>query len=236
MCHILETTNDSEVFKWTDGHTIGEDGFFDSRANNLHYNSKQQECLYHAPCNEDEHWDCKVKSAPGHRWYNSRCDEEGLQHLYACQILKGKEMNLTGIFHPPSYCPDGWHLFAGNCYLSGQGEQSWSQARSWCRDNSSASDLVTIHSGAENDHIYELLQVVAGSRGWIGYSDRAEVNVWTWTDGSTKYPYTHWNAGEPNGGSRENCAMMRNDGFWNDATCTDKMPFICKVCFQQNIL
>ena len=99
MCHILETTNDSEVFKWTDGHTIGEDGFFDSQANNLHYNSNQQECLYHAPCNELEHWDCKIKSSPGHRWYNDRCDEEGLQHLYACQIQKGKEMNLTGIFH-----------------------------------------------------------------------------------------------------------------------------------------
>ena len=97
---FAETTNDSKVFKWTDGHTIGEAGFnFDSRADHLNYNSNYQECLYHAPCNEEEHWNCNPKSSPGKRWYNDRCDEDGLQHLYGCQIPKGKEMNLTGIFN-----------------------------------------------------------------------------------------------------------------------------------------
>ena len=68
-----------------------------------------------------------------------------------------------------------------------------------------------------------------GGKVWIGYDDRAEVNHWTWSDGSNQYPYTNWNKGEPNGGSRENCAYMRNDGFWNDFTCTTKMRFVCKV-------
>ena len=106
---------------------------------------------------------------------------------------------------------------------------SWSLARSWCRDNDSHSDLVSIHSGAENDHIFELLQVLEGGRGWIGYSDRADDGTWDWVDGSKQYPYTHWAETEPNGGKGENCAEFKSDGFWNDLSCTTLLPFVCKV-------
>ena len=126
-------------------------------------------------------------------------------------------------------------MFAGNCYLTGEGEDTWAGAKSWCRNNNSASYLASIHSAAENDHIFDLLQVTGGKNGWIGYSDQAEDGKWVWTDGSTRYPYTHWNQGEPNGGSRENCAHMRTDGFWNDRVCTDKLPFVCKVGIQHYV-
>ena len=169
-----ETGNNTKEFQWTDGNIIGTEGWFDSRAPNLHYNTVKQDCLYHAPCNEAEHWDCQIKSGKGSRWYNDRCDEEALEHLTACQIGKGKQVDctfftipfvssccgqvdLTGIFHPKSYCPAGWSLWAGWCYMAGQGEQTWSNARAWCRANTSTSDLATIHSPAENDHIWAVL-------------------------------------------------------------------------------
>ena len=33
--------------------------------------------------------------------------------------------------------------------------------------------------------------------------------------------YTNWHSGEPNGGVSESCALMLQDGTWNDGTCSD---------------
>ena len=35
------------------------------------------------------------------------------------------------------HCPDGWELFADTCYLVGEGEMSWSDAKAWCHHNNS---------------------------------------------------------------------------------------------------
>ena len=103
-------------------------------------------------------------------------------------------------------------------------------AKSWCRDNNTQSSLVSIHSGAENDHIYEMLHDSLGDSAWIGYSDQSEEGSWEWVDGKGgQFEYTHWNINEPNGGRRENCAIFRTDGSWNDGPCTTLMPFACKV-------
>ena len=44
-------------------------------------------------------YDCNPKSSPGKRWYPDHCDGENLNHLYACQVPRGKQLNLTNIFH-----------------------------------------------------------------------------------------------------------------------------------------
>ena len=51
------------------------------------------------------------------------------------------------------HCPDGWTMESDACYLAGEGEMTWSEARGWCKHNYSQADLVSIHSPLENDKV-----------------------------------------------------------------------------------
>ena len=120
-------------------------------------------------------------------------------------------------------------MFADLCYLSGEGERSWSEARSWCKNNDSDSDLVSIHSPLENDQAWHVMKE-NGVNVWIGFSDRAHEGEWLWMGESSGYSYKHWDKNEPDGGTEENCAFMSIEtGAWRDTNCLDKHSFMCKV-------
>ena len=89
-------------------------------------------------------------------------------------------------------CPEGWALWSGFCYLVGEGELSWGNAKAWCRDNDTNAKLVSIHSPMENDHVWQLLNELSGGRGWMGYSDASNPDHWTWEDGQNQFTYTRW--------------------------------------------
>ena len=89
-------------------------------------------------------------------------------------------------------CPEGWALWSGFCYLVGEGELSWGNAKAWCRDNNTYAKLVSIHSPMENDHVWQLLNELSGGRGWMGYSDASNPDHWTWEDGQNQFTYTRW--------------------------------------------
>ena len=133
-----------------------------------------------------------------------------------------------------STCPKGWQLFRGYCYKAVFKQSTWHQARSHCQRLKHDSDLVSIHSKAENDFVFSVLgpKAVKWKMGWIGYIYWFNEKKWKWVDGHTyaTMPYWNWNAGEPNfGGYKPNCVHMRYQGKWNDNQCTTKMPFMCKV-------
>ena len=94
--------------------------------------------------------------------------------------------------HLLQICPEGWALWSGFCYLVGEGELSWGNAKAWCRDNNTNAKLVSIHSPMENDHVWQLLNELSGGRGWMGYSDSANPDHWQWEDGQNQYTYTRW--------------------------------------------
>jgi len=54
-----------------------------------------------------------------------------------------------------SVCPNGWHNYAGNCYMVSSSEKSQSGARSDCQ--SSGGDLVSILSDAEASFVDSIL-------------------------------------------------------------------------------
>lgn len=37
-----------------------------------------------------------------------------------------------------------------------------------------------------------------------------------------------WHWSEPNGGRRENCAVVRTDGMWYDYPCSSELPWVCE--------
>lgn len=51
----------------------------------------------------------------------------------------------------------------------------------------------------------------------IGASDTDEGDAWRWIDGTSLDGYNNWLEGEPNGGTKENYAVVfTNTGKWND--------------------
>ena len=46
------------------------------------------------------------------------------------------------------------------CYVVGEGELSWADARAWCKHNDSKADLVSIHSPLENDQVIEIIIII----------------------------------------------------------------------------
>jgi len=71
---------------------------------------------------------------------------------------------------------------------------------------------------------------------WIGLSDSALENDWTWASGAT-CPYRNWVLAhnEPNGGAKENCAHTWGgpsrgawaEDMWNDRGCDTKIGYLC---------
>ena len=101
----------------------------------------------------------------------------------------------TNHFTAKVTCPDGWgEHFSGNCYLPITEEQTWADAQSFCKQNNSAANLVTIVSDYENDFVREMAQSIS-DQVWIGISDRFNEGDWVWVDGMAAL-FRQWNEGK----------------------------------------
>jgi len=60
---------------------------------------------------------------------------------------------------------------------------------------------------------------------WIGISDKQTEGTWRDVDGNV-VPYSNWASGQPNGGSSDNCVIMKGDGLWDDVACVESHPFL----------
>ncbi|XP_054912878.1 C-type mannose receptor 2-like [Poeciliopsis prolifica] len=100
-------------------------------------------------------------------------------------------------------------------------KMSWSAAQSFCRQHHS--DMASVRSSAELQHMKGLVQSSGEKAVWIGLHR----NTWLWADGSN-VTFSHWRPTEPNG-SAENCAAaaLGDGGVWEDLGCSTLMPFFC---------
>ena len=51
-----------------------------------------------------------------------------------------------------------------------------------------------------------------------------------WTDTWPVW-YTNWGDDEPSRGEGEGCVALNSDGTWNDTSCAQEKPAICKFTF-----
>ena len=64
---------------------------------------------------------------------------------------------------------------------------------------------------------------------WIGFSDISVEGEWKWQDGA-KVVFRKWRSDEPNGGERQNCAMLfAYSGKWYAYPCPDPFNYVCKI-------
>ncbi|XP_070560954.1 C-type lectin domain family 19 member A-like [Ptychodera flava] len=128
-------------------------------------------------------------------------------------------------------CPLRWVEYQGHCYRYFTGEAEWTSAQNICK--SYGANLASIHSNEENDLVYKL-QGCGDNRFWIGLNDRDFEGNFVWIDG-TPVTYTNWHDGEPNdsGIGGEDCVEVdgtRSDPWkWNDNSCGNEQPFVCKI-------
>ena len=112
----------------------------------------------------------------------------------------------------------------GHCYMLSSTLITWPGARGRCDAQAPGAHLVTIESAGEN----ALLAAFAAADVWIGASEEAGTNTWTWVDGRP-LGYTNWDTGGPSGAPGRDCAMLAQaSSRWVDASCAASYRFVCE--------
>ncbi|XP_060081614.1 mannan endo-1,4-beta-mannosidase-like [Ylistrum balloti] len=114
-------------------------------------------------------------------------------------------------------------------------KKSFYDAEHYCQTH--GGHLVSIHSAAENQHVYNLCRQHSGRYCWIGL-EKESTGHFRWTDGSA-FTYNNFHSGEPdNYNNEEGCALMPlhdsnyPNGLWSDKMCVahyDLSNFVCKM-------
>lgn len=124
--------------------------------------------------------------------------------LIIAGIVSGLACSFSGIAQPSS----------GSRFQLVEGSYTWETAKVDAEQR--GGHLATITSAADNSAVSQL---VAGKVGefLIGATDLDSEGNWQWITGEP-WTYSNWGDGEPNNAGDEDCAAIRADGHWNDAT------------------
>ena len=100
--------------------------------------------------------------------------------------------------------------------------------------NERNANLVSVHSEEESNFVFDLTDNTFTNTTncmWTGGKKNYDTNTWEWVDGSD-YDFTHWNSGQPQGGSPDNqqcITYFRGGDLWNDRPCHNWCKItICK--------
>src|SRR5262249_9430267 len=110
-----------------------------------------------------------------------------------------------------------------HCYRAVTTAKSWLDAQTDCEKW--GGDLVAITSEEEQ----KFVAAFVAANSWIGDNDQKTEGNFQWTSGEP-WSYSNWHSGEPNdSGGNEDCAEIYSaDGTWNDALCTNALPYVCE--------
>ena len=126
-------------------------------------------------------------------------------------------------------CAGGQSSYGGHCYryYPYDDRDDWADARAKCAAIGSGWDLAAITTSGENTFAQGFLDNVDDTM-WIGLNDRTTEGVWAWSNGEP-VSYTHWDSGDPDGGSTRDCVMLQGwDNNWDDDSCSDRRRFLCE--------
>jgi len=118
---------------------------------------------------------------------------------------------------------------AGRAYLLCTAQVRWTEARDYC-DARPPYHLAHISTADENTWLDAAIDGVSTSFWWFGLNDRVTEGTWLADDGSDVL-YTHWQSGEPNNSSNEDCGELNRfgAGAWNDEACNGDKRFVCEA-------
>jgi lectin-like protein len=119
-------------------------------------------------------------------------------------------------------CPSGLR-FGQSCYRPSQVPLSWDDARTDCL--AGGADLVSLDSVGEDAFVGALLDASI----WLGATDRAQENDFTWTDGRA-LSFSSWGPGQPDSFPGQNCVEKREEPgeAWYDQSCDNLDFYVCE--------
>ncbi|XP_067656207.1 inactive cell surface hyaluronidase CEMIP2-like [Haliotis asinina] len=134
-----------------------------------------------------------------------------------------------------SICPQRWKQHSGSCYLyTGKMAPHYDSVAALC--NQGDSNMVTVHSKAENDFVYNLVKDFHDGNGkdvLIGYRYRSVFDKFTWLDGSDSV-YENWSDGHGmsglTGGYCTKISYSDKNTSWKNTPCVDQdYAVVCKI-------
>jgi hypothetical protein len=111
---------------------------------------------------------------------------------------------------------------------SAVGDQSsaWAAAKQTCETD--GTHLIIVETAAEATAIAAQLQYsTTWPYFWDGVTDAAQEASWKTVLGADA-TYLPWGAGQPSGGTAQNCAVFGTDGVLYDYDCITASPFACE--------
>jgi hypothetical protein len=128
---------------------------------------------------------------------------------------------------PPNPCPDGIANGPGTtCYFVSTEALAWPAARAACQ--TWGGDLVIMDAPFEDNFVATLTSESV----WIGGSDIAADNTFTWVDGRPVpgAPFANWGAAQPDSFAGQDCIEKRQEQFerWYDRPCDAPFAFVCE--------
>ncbi|XP_071439214.1 hemolymph lipopolysaccharide-binding protein-like [Hetaerina americana] len=139
---------------------------------------------------------------------------------------------LRGLIVAHPAVPAGYELFHGIGYYRFHKElKSFDDASAVCA--AEGGHLAIMNSEAEHQVIKTLFgrHPEAGAWAFVGVHDRLKEGEFVTIFGQplASTGFNKWfSAHEPNGGIRENCCTVANNGLLNDGSCDSKLPFFCE--------
>ncbi|XP_058677360.1 uncharacterized protein LOC131569153 [Ammospiza caudacuta] len=120
-------------------------------------------------------------------------------------------------------CSQGWVFFRSSCYFFSSFAASWDNSRTFCW--ALGARLLEVDDSEEK----ALVQAQLRGPSWLGIRDSDREGTWSRGDGTALGPTdSFWQPGEPNGGTRENCAAVGPDGLWADYPCEKPLSWVCE--------
>ncbi|KAI4888776.1 hypothetical protein NFI96_009010 [Prochilodus magdalenae] len=110
--------------------------------------------------------------------------------------------------------------------------KNWTEAQRYCRE--SYTDLATVHSMVEMKELNEAIKSSSISQRsvWIGLR-RGNTKKWMWSMADARFykegeaEFRRWRSGAPSDSADKDCAVMHQDGFWNESSCSQLNRYVC---------
>lgn len=142
-----------------------------------------------------------------------------LHHVLQNIYRKLKLLSLT-----VCYFQSGAVTSGNKIYVTNGKEGNYDTAKDACQKVQGT--IPTPLNSAENSAILQIVKT-NGRRTFIGINDQKEEGNFVYANGN-KITYKNWNTNEPNGGRKENCVELIEQGQWIDRSCDYKNLIVCE--------